>query len=84
MRAPSQGRVRGQRLLGGAYFEHLRSANGALALSRGTAILHRDLHSVLNLTLGLAFHTVRFRSHGNLLLIGPIKGVGTARLFPEP
>ena len=61
-------------LLGGADFKHLRSAHRAFTLSCGTAILHRDLHGVFNLTLSLAFHTVRFSCHGNLLLAGPSRG----------
>ncbi len=44
--------------LGFADSEDLRSANGASALGRGTAILHGDVLGTLDLSLGPALHTI--------------------------
>src|SRR5437899_1695338 len=48
-------------LLAGADLEHLRAAHRAGPLGSGSAILHRNLPGVLDLTLGLALHAVAGR-----------------------
>src|SRR6266851_9967691 len=51
-------------LLTSADLEHLRAAHRADPLGSRSAILHRDLPGVLDLTLGLALHAVAGRSGG--------------------
>ena len=47
----------------GSDLEHLGTALGAFALGRGTAVLHRNLDGVFDLTLRLALDAIGFCCH---------------------